>query len=507
MAWTDQPIRKRFASPCRGNAGNPGHPPGRLCRHPAPVAPVFPPYPWHGHCARHAARRGMPVPRRNSPAVTEPGMSLYASMNTAISGLTAQARALGHVADNVANSQTTGFKRTDTNFVSYVTRSTKQVNQPGSVIARPDYTNSVQGTVQPSDNPLAMAIAGQGMFAVALPRGTEDGQPVFDARTFYTRAGDFKMNTDGYLVNGQGYYLQGWQADTEGNPDRSTIQPLRVDQSVYNPVPTNNVNLSANLPADNTTVPVPSQMQVYDSLGRLHAVDMTWTHIGTNQWRLEMSIPNDTTTPAIATRSIEVNFGAAASATNPAGTIGSFGAANNLTGSAAVPGDPASVSFTADFGQGPQTIQLNMGNFGRASGVTQYSGQEYTLRDIWQDGVPLGSFSTVSLGDNGDLTVNYDNGQSRTIGRVPIVSFSDPDKLQKADGQAYLRTTESGEARVNDASSNGSGKIVTSSLESSNVDIASEFSKLILAQRAYSANTRIVTVSDELLQDTLNMRR
>jgi len=434
-------------------------------------------------------------------------MSLYASMNTAISGLTAQARALGHVADNVANSQTTGFKRTDTNFVSYVTRSTKQVNQPGSVIARPDYTNSVQGTVQPSDNPLAMAIAGQGMFAVALPRGTEDGQPVFDARTFYTRAGDFKMNTDGYLVNGQGYYLQGWQADSEGNPDRSTIQPLRVDQSVYNPVPTNNVNLSANLPADNTTVPVPAQMQVYDSLGRLHAVDMTWTHIGTNQWRLEMSIPDDTTTPAVITRSIEVNFGAAAGATNPAGTIGSFGAANNLTGSVAVPGDPASVSFTADFGQGPQTIQLNMGNFGRASGVTQYSGQEYTLRDIWQDGVPLGSFSTVSLGDNGDLTVNYDNGQSRTIGRVPIVSFSDPDKLQKADGQAYLRTTESGEARVNDASSNGSGKIVTSSLESSNVDIASEFSKLILAQRAYSANTRIVTVSDELLQDTLNMRR
>jgi flagellar hook protein FlgE len=434
-------------------------------------------------------------------------MSLYASMNTAISGLTAQARALGNVADNVANSQTVGFKRTDTNFVSYVTRSTKQVNQPGSVIARPDYTNSVQGTVQPSDNPLAMAIAGQGMFAVALPRGTENGQPVFDARTFYTRAGDFKMDTDGYLVNGQGYYLQGWQADTEGNPDRSAIQPLRVDQSVYNPVPTGNVNLSANLPADNITAPVPAQLQVYDSLGRLHAVDMTWTNIGTNQWRLDMAIPDDTTTPAITTRSIEVNFGTAASPTNPAGTIGSFGAATNLTASATVAGDPASVSFTADFGQGNQTIKLNLGNYGEAAGLTQYAGQEYTLRDSWQDGVPLGSFSTVSLSDNGDLTVNYDNGQSRTIGRVPLVTFSDPDKLQKTDGQAYLRTVESGEARVNDASSNGSGKIVTSSVESSNVDIASEFSKLILAQRAYSANTRIVTVSDELLQDTLNMRR
>jgi flagellar hook protein FlgE len=434
-------------------------------------------------------------------------MSLYASMNTAISGLTAQSRALGNVADNVANSQTTGFKRTDTNFVDYVTRSTQFTNQPGSVIARPDYTNTVQGTVQASDNPLSMAIAGQGMFAVSMPSGTENGQPTFDARTYYTRAGDFGMNKDGYLVNGQGYYLQGWSTDAAGTPDRSTIQPLRVDQSVYNPVPTGNVNLSANLPADNTATPVSAQVQVYDSLGRLHSADMTWTNTGTNRWQLSMSIPDDTTTPAVGTRSIEVNFGNAAGATTPAGTIGSFGTAANLTGTAASPGDPATVSFTADFGQGNQTIKLNLGNFNQAPGVTQYSGQDYTLRDISQDGVPLGSFSAVSLSDSGDLTVNYDNGQARTIGRVPLTTFADPDKLQKTDGQAYLRTEESGEARVNDASSNGSGKIVTSSLESSNVDIASEFSKLILAQRAYTANTKIVTAADELLQDTLNMRR
>jgi flagellar hook protein FlgE len=436
-------------------------------------------------------------------------MSLYASMNTAISGLTAQSRALGNVADNVANSQTTGFKRTDTNFVDYVTRSTQFTNQPGSVIARPDYTNTVQGTVQASDNPLSMAIAGQGMFAVSMPRGTEDGLPTFDARTYYTRAGDFSMDKDGYLVNGQGYYLQGWNADAAGNPDRSTVQPLRVDQSVYNPVPTGNVNLSANLPADNTAAPVAAQIQVYDSLGRLHSVDMTWTAdpLVVNRWQLSMNILDDKTTPAITTRTIDVNFGNAAGATTPAGTIGSFGTGANLTSSTATPGDPATVTFAADFGQGAQTIKLNLGSFNQAAGVTQYSGQEYTLRDISQDGVPLGSFSTVSLSDSGDLTVNYDNGQARVIGRVPLTTFADPDKLQKTDGQAYLRTEESGEARVNDASSNGSGKIVTSSLESSNVDIASEFSKLILAQRAYTANTKIVTAADELLQDTLNMRR
>jgi len=432
-------------------------------------------------------------------------MSLYASMNTAISGLTAQARALGNVADNVSNSQTTGFKRTDTNFVSYITRSNQQVNQPGSVIARPDYTLTVQGTVTPSDNPLAMAIAGQGMFAVALPSGRESGEPTFDARNFYTRAGDFNMDRDGYLVNGQGYYLQGWDIDDAGSPDRTVVKPLRVDKSVYNPVETRNVNVSATLPATATTEKVTMPVQIYDSIGTMHAVNMTWENTGVNKWQLTVAIPDDTS--GSATRIIEAQFGPDSTTASAPGTLGSFsGGLPELTASEAILGKPASVTFTADFGQGSQEISLNFGKYGETSGLTQFDGHTNT-NEYSQDGVPLGAFSSVSLAETGDLTVNYDNGQSRTIGRVPVVTFADPDKLQKTDGQAYLRTNDSGEARVNDPSSNGSGKIVTASLEGSNVDLASEFSKLILAQRAYSANTKIVTVSDELLQDTLNMRR
>ena len=135
-------------------------------------------------------------------------MSLFGSLTTAISGLTSQSRALGHVSDNIANSQTVGFKRTDTNFVSYLTQSNSTIHAPGSVLARPDFTNAVQGTVEQSESPLALAIGGGGFFSVAASAGTgTNGLPRFDDRQFYSRAGDFRLDEDGYLVNGSNYFL------------------------------------------------------------------------------------------------------------------------------------------------------------------------------------------------------------------------------------------------------------------------------------------------------------
>ncbi len=444
-------------------------------------------------------------------------MSLLGAMNTAISGLTAQSKALGHVSDNVANSQTVGFKRIDTNFVNYLTRSNSRISMPGSVEARPDYTNSLQGAVQQSENPLAMAIAGQGFFAVAQARGSATTGVTFDPQQYYTRAGDFRMDRDGYLVNGQSNFLQGWSVDATGTLDRTRIEPLRVSDLVYNPVATGQIDLSANLPANMAPVPplptaaqiaaatVSGQIQIYDALGQEQQVQLDWTKLSTTQWRLTVTMPGDISG---LTRDVLVNFGNGITA--PAGTIASFapGPNGNLAGSVLTAnGDPATIALTADFGQGPQPLTLNIGARGEARGITQFAGTEYTVRNLAQNGVPLGSYAGVSLRENGDLAVSYDNGQSRVVARVPIVAFNDPDKLQRQDGQAFSRTTESGEARIVDAATSGAGKLVTSSLERSNVDIASEFSKLILAQRAYTANTRIVTTSDEMLQDTLNMRR
>ena len=129
-------------------------------------------------------------------------MSLFGAMNTAISGLAAQANAFANISDNVANSQTVGFKRVDTSFIDYLTTSNATENDSGAVVARPDYVNNVQGTVTQTDNPLGLAIAGQGFFAVSQQIGQVNDIPVFNPQKYYTRAGDFQLNKNGYMGSG-----------------------------------------------------------------------------------------------------------------------------------------------------------------------------------------------------------------------------------------------------------------------------------------------------------------
>lgn len=310
------------------------------------------------------------------------------------------------------------------------------------------------------------------------------------------------------MVNGSGYFLQGWPSDATGNPDRTSLAPIRVSQQLFNPIATTEIDLNGSLPANPAATPLTTQAKVYDALGGQHSVNLTFTPGAANSWTLGVSVPDDI---SAATRgTLDLQFGAAATPAAPPGAIGSFSAATgSIATPAAVAGAPAAFTFTADFGQGVQTVSLNLGEFGSSQGLTQFNGTSTTfdLGNLTQNGVPLGAYSGIGIRGNGDVSVNYDNGQSRVVGRVPLVAFADPEKLQRLDGQAFIRTVESGDARITDAASNGVGKLVIGSIERSNVDIAAEFTKLIVAQRAYTANTRVVTTSDEMLQDTLNLKR
>lgn len=440
-------------------------------------------------------------------------MSLFGAINSAISGLSAQSAAFGNISDNVANSQTVGFKRVDTSFIDYLTTSTAAQNQPGSVVAKPDYVNDVQGAITQTDNPLGLAITGQGFFAVSETSGQANGLPIFSAQSYYTRAGDFSMDKNGYLVNSAGQYLNGWSVDPlTGLADQNAMNPIQVSQTSYNPVATSNVDLSANLPATPATgtatssSPISSQITVYDALGTSHVVNLNWVQNGANDWTVSIDSPDDTSSPNLGTA--EVQFGASSGNSVPEGTIGQV---SNTTGSVTTTGygagQASTLQFTGNFGAGTQTITLNLGTYGQTTGVTQYAGTAYSLRGLTQDGVPPGAFSGVAIQSNGDVVINYNNGQSRAIAQVPVVTFNAPDALQRQNGQAFIATTASGLPLAESPGSNGAGTLVTGSVENSNVDIATEFSQLIVSQQAYSANAKVVTTADQLLQTTIAMKQ
>ncbi len=190
----------------------------------------------------------------------------------------------------------------------------------------------------------------------------------------------------------------------------------------------------------------------------------------------------------------------------PVGTIGSFSGTTGLTASPPGANAPASLSFTANFGSGPQTVTLGMGHYGQADGVTQFAGSAYNVSKLSQDGIPAGSFTGITTTSAGSVVANYDNGQSQVVAQVPVVTFADPDALQRQNGQAFTATLQSGAPVAQSQGQNGAGSLVTSSVESSNVDIASEFSKLIVAQEAYGANAKMITTADTMLQVTINMK-
>ncbi|MBK3774438.1 flagellar hook-basal body complex protein [Azospirillum sp. YIM DDC1] len=256
----------------------------------------------------------------------------------------------------------------------------------------------------------------------------------------------------------------------------------------------------ANLVNKNTSLPVTASAE--GSVLKLVAKSASGTVA--DQFTLETAAQAGTT-PA----HVLLNFG-----TDPGnvGTITSVSTAKVGTGTAVTSanqglGADANVTFTVDYGFGPQQITLNLGQIGKSGGVTQFAGSEINVRELVQDGASRGQYKEVVYGDNGDVIVNYDNGRSRTIGRIPVVTFNSPNALQREAGGVYIETDEGGRPNFNDPDTNGAGAVVANSVESSNVDIADEFTKLIVTQRTYSANTKIVTTSDEMLQEVLGLKR
>jgi flagellar hook protein FlgE len=438
--------------------------------------------------------------------------SLFAALTTAVSGLNAQSSAIGNISDNLSNAQTTGYKAVSTAFQELVNSSSAAVNNPGGVKATPNYQNDAQGSIANANTGTYLAISGQGYFAVQSASVNSAGTTVFSGSTLYTRQGDFRLDKSGYLVNSSGYYLNGYSINTTTNfTDTSKTSPIQISSTFNNPVPSSKVTLNANLPSNassNYTSPS-SSVLVYDALGNTHGVNYTWTkEATTNKWDLQVTIPD-----ASYTTVVPFTFNDGTSGTT--GTIASLTAYASSTASPSAytigpagSGKSADVTLSASFpGSTAQSIDLNFGTFGQSDGVTQFSdaNSTVTVNNFSQNGLPSGSFNSVSISKDGFVSISYSNGTTRSIDQIPLVQFYAQDQLQRVTGGAYQATLESGNPRYNAPGVSGAGSISSSSLEASNVDTATELTTLIQAQQVYSANAKVVTADNQLLQTTINM--
>lgn len=417
-------------------------------------------------------------------------MSIINSLNTAVSGLNSQSHAFSDLSNNIANSQTTGYKAATTSFADYVTSNdlaSDGESLSDSVAATTRQHTDNQGMVVSSTNTLALAISGNGFFNVVQPTGstTSSTAPTFSSQQFYTRNGDFSQNNQGYLVNTSGYYLEGYQVGSEGALS-STLSPIKISDSVaFQPTKSTTVSLSAAIGstsgAEGTNT---STATAYDSKGNAQEVSLNWNQSSTDP--LVWTVSNS----ADSSNSATVKF-------NSDGSLASVNGASQSTGSA------ATFSYTGL----PQDMTVNLGTIGSTSGVSLAtdSSNYSTNPTMTTDSVTSGTFTGLSMQSDGSVMATFDNGLSQLLAKIPLSTFADPNGLSAQNGQAYTATASSGAPSVNAVNTNGAGTLSTSSTESSTTDLTSDLTKLIVAQQAYGANTKIVTTANQLLQTTLAM--
>ncbi|MDD9901803.1 MAG: flagellar hook protein FlgE [Alphaproteobacteria bacterium] len=553
-------------------------------------------------------------------------MSVFGSLFTAVSAMTAQSQSMGMISNNIANVSTIGYKRTDAAFSSLVTSESRSVlYSPGSVRALQSARIDQQGILQQSNSSTDIAISGNGFFVVKSDTSTT-------SEPLYTRAGSFSEDASGVLKNASGFFLYGWPLDQNGGlpaaaADISSLVPVDVAFLGGLTQPTSTASMSVNLNSAQTPGAYPvtfgyvpdftRDLRVYDSLGSGHnltinfkkhesptAIALGGTDLSSFTGPLVGNVPGlvagDEFTvdiPSAAVSPITITMTATTTIADVVGAVNGMvdlngvpvgfarlnptsgvleikarnladtltvtstvgGAATDL-GLGAVDGVPIAppaaptllgtptstpntegwwnVEFVTDTGAvvtsgsinfdgsgqlnaaatnvaGQRIVNLNNINWANGSALqdiefdianfTQFSG-EFNVVTSQQNGAELGLRTGIAIDSDGFVTAQFSNGQSARIYKLAVATFANTNGLDQLTGNVYRQSDSSGDFNLREAGTGSAGEIQGGALEASNVDLADEFSKMIVTQRAYSANTKVISTADQMTEELLRLR-
>lgn len=454
-------------------------------------------------------------------------MSALDALRTSVSGMNAQSQKLSGISNNIANSSTVGYKRVDTQFESLVLEgsATSKAVMAGTS-AKDRVQISKAGQVQTTSSATDVAVNGDGFLVVNESSGST-------GKYLATRAGSFRPDQNGNLVNTAGYYLQGVPVDATGaavaglGTNIDSLQTVNINNVAVASAPTTTMTMWSNLEAAQTgyfattQTPSISSVDYYDALGAAQTLTYRFTPsqaatsgaAPTNTWTMDIfDSATGTGAATAATRqigSVVLEFASTTTATQTAGTL----ITNGVTPSTTIPSAANAATYNSTTGiltikavGAAQSIDVNIGAPNSTSGITQMQGA-YTETKIEKDGSAFGLLQGVNVESNGLVMATFSNGKSRPIYQLKLATMPSPDQMTPVHGDAFIMSPAAGSVRLLDPGTGSAGTTSGNSLESSNVDMGTELTNLIETQRAYSSNATVIQTADQMLQIANDLKR
>ena len=415
---------------------------------------------------------------------------MFSSFSTALSGLNANSTEIDIIGNNLANLNTTGYKSTQVLFSDMMSQSLGGATNPAQIGLGvgeiQTVANFTQGTISTTNVGTDVAIQGNGFFIV------KD----VNSQTLYTRDGSFQVDSSGNLITSNGDFVQGYSAVGGVVNSNGAIGNLKVPiGSVVPATATANMNLTVNLDAttaDKGTYSAP--IQVIDSLGGTHTLTVTFTKTANNQWTYDITIPNADLTKG-GTGSTSVLTAPGDLYFNQDGSLDTTKTTTPVT---------FSVTGLADGALDMTGVNWNLADSTGVPTITQYA-EASSVGGTTQDGIQTGQISSVTIQNGGLIVAQYSNGQAVDVGQLALASISNPQTMASVGDNNLQATATTAQPAVGIANTGGRGKLVGESLEASTADMATEFTHLLTYERSYQAASRVITTSDQLLQETVNL--